>query len=35
MYHTIIVGAGASGIAAARELHDRGLNVIVLEARNR
>ncbi|MDX2078517.1 MAG: FAD-dependent oxidoreductase [bacterium] len=31
----IVIGAGASGIAAARELHDAGHNVIVLEARDR
>jgi monoamine oxidase len=31
----IIVGAGAAGLAAARELSNAGLNVITLEARNR
>jgi monoamine oxidase len=31
----IVVGAGASGIAAARRLHDAGYHVTVLEARNR
>ena len=31
----IIIGAGAAGLAAARELSIAGLNVIVLEARNR
>jgi monoamine oxidase len=31
----IVVGAGASGIAAARRLHDAGSHVTVLEARNR
>ena len=31
----IIVGAGAAGLAAARELSIAGLNVIVLEGRNR
>lgn len=31
----IVIGAGASGLAAARTLHDRGKKVIVLEARNR
>lgn len=31
----LIIGAGAAGIAAWRELHSAGLNVAVLEARNR
>src|ERR1044071_8042545 len=31
----LIVGAGAAGIAAARELSTAGLNVIIFEARNR
>ena len=31
----LIIGAGAAGITAARELSTAGLNVIVLEARNR
>lgn len=31
----IVVGAGAAGLAAARELHDKGCQVTVLEARNR
>jgi len=31
----IVIGAGASGIACARELHDGGHNVIILEARDR
>ncbi len=30
-----IVGAGAAGLSAARSLIDRGLSVVVLEARNR
>jgi monoamine oxidase len=30
-----IVGAGAAGLAAARDLHARGLSVLVLEARRR
>lgn len=31
----VVVGAGAAGIAAARVLHDRGVTVTILEARNR
>jgi monoamine oxidase len=31
----VIVGAGAAGLAAARRLRERGVRVIVLEARNR
>ncbi len=31
----VIIGAGAAGLAAARELHDKGLDVVVLEARDR
>lgn len=31
----LVLGAGAAGIAAARELHKQGLHTIVLEARNR
>jgi len=31
----LVVGAGIAGIAAARELHDQGFDVTVLEARNR
>ncbi len=33
-YDVIVVGAGISGIAAAKELHEAGLDVLVLEARN-
>ena len=35
MYDTIIIGAGAAGLAAARRLFDAGQRIIVLEARNR
>jgi monoamine oxidase len=31
----IIVGAGAAGVAAARRLHEAGVRILVLEARNR
>lgn len=31
----IVVGAGISGLACARELHERNFNVLVLEARHR
>ncbi|MDJ0842218.1 MAG: FAD-dependent oxidoreductase [Acidobacteriota bacterium] len=31
----VVVGAGMSGLAAARSLHDRGFNVTVLEASDR
>ena len=34
-YDTIVVGAGAAGIAAARRLHDAGKRAIVVEARSR
>lgn len=33
--HVIVVGAGMSGLVTARILHDSGLRVTVLEARNR
>jgi monoamine oxidase len=31
----VIVGAGAAGLAAARRLHDRGIDFLLLEARER
>jgi monoamine oxidase len=31
----VIVGAGAAGLAAARRLHDRGIDFLLLEARDR
>jgi monoamine oxidase len=31
----VIIGAGVAGLAAARRLHDEGLRVLVLEARDR
>jgi monoamine oxidase len=31
----VIIGAGAAGIAAARQLHDEGVRLVVLEARER
>lgn len=31
----VVIGAGAAGITAARELHDKGVEVVVLEARER
>lgn len=32
---TLIIGAGTAGLTAARSLHDAGITVIVLEARER
>jgi monoamine oxidase len=34
-YSVIVIGAGASGMGAAKELKTQGCNVTVLEARNR
>jgi monoamine oxidase len=31
----VVIGAGAAGLAAARRLHERGLDFLVLEARDR
>ena len=31
----VVIGAGAAGLSAARELHSNGLDVVVLEARER
>ena len=31
----VVIGAGAAGLAAARRLHERGVRVLVLEARSR
>jgi monoamine oxidase len=31
----VVIGAGAAGVAAARALHDKGISVAVLEARER
>ncbi len=35
VFDAIVIGAGAAGLAAAKELRDNGRNVIVVEARNR
>ncbi len=35
LYDTIILGAGAAGLAAGRVLHDAGQKIIILEARDR
>lgn len=34
-YDTIVVGAGAAGLAVARHLHDAGQSILVIEARDR
>lgn len=34
-HDTLIIGAGAAGLAAARQLHDAGQDILILEARNR
>ena len=35
VYDVIVIGAGASGLSAAKLCKENGLDVIVLEARNR
>jgi monoamine oxidase len=35
MHQVVVVGAGVAGMVAARRLSDRGLHVVVLEARDR
>ncbi|MBC7870410.1 MAG: FAD-dependent oxidoreductase, partial [Chitinophagaceae bacterium] len=35
MQHTLIIGAGAAGLAAGRVLHDSGHDILILEARDR
>ncbi len=35
MLDTLIIGAGAAGLAAARQLHDSGQQILVVEARDR
>jgi len=35
LHHTLIIGAGAAGLAAGRLLHDAGHNILILEARDR
>jgi monoamine oxidase len=35
MTDVVVIGAGAAGLASARRLHERGVRVIVLEARSR
>ena len=34
-YDTLIIGAGAAGLAAGRKLHDVGQSILILEARER
>jgi monoamine oxidase len=34
-YDTLVIGAGAAGLAAGRTLHDAGRNILILEARDR
>ena len=35
MYDVVVIGAGISGLSAARLLTAQGLNVVILEARDR
>ena len=34
-YDTVIIGAGAAGLAAGRKLHDAGQSILIVEARDR
>lgn len=34
-FDTVIIGAGAAGLAAGRKLHDAGQKILILEAQNR
>src|ERR1700743_1463004 len=34
-FEVVIIGGGAAGVAAGRRLHDAGLDVLILEARDR
>lgn len=34
-YDCIVIGAGISGLAAARTLTEQGYNVLIIESRNR
>ncbi len=35
LHHTLIIGAGAAGLAAGRLLHDAGHDILIVEARDR
>jgi monoamine oxidase len=35
MFDAVVIGAGAAGLTAARQLHEQNLDVVVLEARER
>jgi monoamine oxidase len=35
LFHTLIIGAGAAGLAAGRLLHDSGHDLLIIEARDR
>jgi len=34
-YDVVVIGAGAAGLSAAKKLASKGLNVVIIEARNR